>query len=225
MNNLQHLAVIMDGNGRWAKRRALLRTDGHKRGSEVIDLLCEFCLENSVKTLTLYAFSTENWSRPKAEVGFLLKLLGEFLTKKENEFLQNQIRFRAIGDITKFEPSLQSKITHLQEATQACTGLNLLVGLNYGGKDEIVRAVRKLVEKKQEITQENITQNLDTAGFGEVDLLIRTGGEARLSNFLLWQASYAELAFTTTLFPDFTKAELASIVQKFHATHRRFGGL
>lgn len=147
MNNLQHLAVIMDGNGRWAKRRALLRTDGHKRGSEVIDLLCEFCLENSVKTLTLYAFSTENWSRPKAEVGFLLKLLGEFLTKKENEFLQNQIRFRAIGDITKFEPSLQSKITHLQEATQSCAGLNLLVGLNYGGKDEIVRAVRKLVEK------------------------------------------------------------------------------
>lgn len=225
MNNLQHLAVIMDGNGRWAKRRALLRTDGHKKGAEVIDLLCEFCLENGVKTLTLYAFSTENWSRPKAEVSFLLKLLGDFLTKKENEFLKNQIRFKAIGDTTKFEPLLQNKITHLQEATQTCARLNLLVGLNYGGKDEIVRAVKRLAEKGQEVSQDNIAQNLDTAGFGEVDLLVRTGGEARLSNFLLWQASYAELAFTPTLFPDFTKAELESIVQKFHATHRRFGGL
>lgn len=225
MNKLNHLAIIMDGNGRWAKKRGFIRTKGHDSGANVVENVAKFCIDKDIKNLTLYAFSTENWTRPKSEVEYLIRLFKEFLIKKEEIFIKNEIKFETIGDLSKFDNELLNLITKIKEKTAIFNKLTLTLAVNYGSKDEIVRTVKKLISKGDEINETTISQNLDTAKIGDVDLLIRTGGEQRLSNFLLWQASYAELFFTPTLWPDFSYNELEKIVEKYTKIHRKFGGL
>ncbi|MDA3049046.1 polyprenyl diphosphate synthase [Campylobacter sp. JMF_02 ED1] len=225
MNQLNHLAIIMDGNGRWAKKRALLRTGGHEVGAQVVQRVCEFCIKEKIPNLTLYAFSTENWKRPKSEVEFLMKLLAKFLVDKKESFLANGINFKAVGDIEKFSDDLKSKIYDLQNFTQNCANLNLNLAINYGARDEIVRTCREISRSGSEFSESEISAHLDTARSGDVDLLIRTGGEKRISNFLLWQASYAELAFSDTLWPEFSNEELSQIISEFKNKNRRFGGV
>ncbi|WP_096029511.1 polyprenyl diphosphate synthase [Campylobacter lanienae] len=225
MNTLNHLAIIMDGNGRWAKNRTLIRTDGHKKGADTVENIAIYCAKNGIKNLTLYAFSTENWKRPKSEVDFLLNLLLKFIKLKENLFLENSIRFHTIGDLSPFSAELKNAISNLKDKTKNNSRLNLILAINYGSQNEIVRAVNSALANGVKIDEKSISNHLDSADFGDVDLMIRTGGEHRLSNFLLWQSSYAELAFTPTLWPDFDTKELDEIIAKFKITHRKFGAI
>jgi len=219
-----HIAIIMDGNGRWAKQRGLKRTEGHKKGAEVVKEITTYCANNpEVSVLTLYAFSTENWKRPKMEVDFLMRLLDNWLKKELPTYIQNEVKFDVIGDISKFSPALRKRIEYTKEVTKDFKKLTQVLALNYGSRDEITRAVKKLVEKNEEITPENIQKNLDIST--DVDLLIRTSGEIRVSNFLLWQIAYAEMFFTKTLWPDFTPEELDKIINEFKKRERRFGGI
>jgi len=221
----QHIAIIMDGNGRWAKEQGLKRTAGHEEGAKVVRQITEHCAKIGVKYLTLYAFSTENWSRPKLEVEFLMKLLEKYLKSEKEVYLKNNIRFKAIGDISKFSNSLQKTIRQVEEETQNGSAMTQILALNYGSRDEITRAVQKLIQKKLEITEKNIESCLDTVGIPDVDLLIRTSGEVRISNYLLWQIAYAEMFFTDTYWPEFTTHELDDIISDFHKRERRFGGV
>ena len=247
-NALNHLAIIMDGNGRWAQARALPRTEGHKMGAKVIRKITTWCVQNHINFLTLYAFSAENWQRPKSEVSFLMKLLEKYLKNEEKTYIENNIKFKAIGDISAFSSKLQNLIFALEEKTAQNTALTQILALNYGSKDEIARAILKtinaldsailqdfaefcadsaksLAESKKETITQLFENNLDTAGIPPVDLMIRTGGELRLSNFLLYQCAYAELFFSKTLFPNFGVSELGKIIADFKARNRRFGGL
>ena len=224
-NNLEHLAIIMDGNGRWAQKRGQNRTKGHERGVEVVRDITIHCSKiEEIKTLTLYAFSTENWKRPKLEVNFLMKLLERYLKNEEPTYMKYGVKFETIGDLEPFSKGLKKVISNLKEKTKNNKNLTQYVALNYGARDEITRAVKKLIEDKKEITQDNISSYLDT-GYSDVDLLIRTSGELRLSNFLLWQIAYAELYFTNTLWPDFTPKELDEIIENFKKRKRKFGGI
>ncbi len=225
MNALNHLAIIMDGNGRWAKNRTLVRTDGHKKGADTVENIAIYCAKNGIKNLTLYAFSTENWKRPKSEVDFLLNLLLKFIKLKENLFLENSIRFHTIGDLSPFNTQLKNAIANLKDKTKDNSRLNLILAINYGSQNEIVRAVNSALANGVKIDEKSISSHLDSADFGDVDLMIRTGGEHRLSNFLLWQSSYAELVFTPTLWPDFDTKELDEMIAKFKITHRKFGAI
>jgi undecaprenyl diphosphate synthase len=219
-----HLAIIMDGNGRWAKKRGLKRTEGHKKGAEVVKEITAYCANSpEIKILTLYAFSTENWKRPKMETDFLMKLLENWLKKELETYIKNDVKFEVIGDISKFSPKLKKIIEFTKEKTKENKKLTQVLALNYGGRDEITRAVKKIIKKNEEITQENIQKNLDINE--NVDLLIRTSGEIRVSNFLLWQIAYAEMFFTPTLWPDFTSKELENIINEFKKRERRFGGI
>lgn len=220
-----HIAIIMDGNGRWATQKGLKRTAGHEEGAKVVREITQYCAKIGVRYLTLYAFSTENWQRPKLEIEFLMKLLERYLKNELETFLENSIRFKAIGDLEKFSKSLQKTIKEIEEKTSHCKGLTQVLALNYGSKDEIIRAIKKLNEQKLEVNEENFESCLDTAGFSNVDLLIRTSGEIRLSNYLLWQNAYAEMFFTDTLWPDFNKIELQNIIDDFKNRQRRFGGV
>ena len=223
MNKPKHIAIIMDGNGRWAEKRGLKRVKGHEAGAEVVRSVTEFCAANEeINRLTLYAFSTENWKRPRLEVEFLMKLLEKYLKKELPTYLKNNIKFEPIGDLRAFSPSLQKTIEHVKEATKHCDGLVQSLALNYGAKNEIVRAFNALKDKN-DITEEMLANALDCKE--DVDILIRTGGDKRLSNFLLWQAAYAELFFVDTLWPDFSVKELEKIIAKFKKIERRFGGL
>lgn len=213
----------MDGNGRWAKKQGLIRTKGHEAGANVVEAMCEFCIRNDIKILSLYAFSTENWSRPKSEVNFLMDLLLKFLVSKKESFIKNEINFNVIGDIMPFNDKLRDEISNLKSLTKDNKKLKLNLAINYGAKDEILRALKRMQEQNLDINEANLEANLDESE--PIDLLIRTGGEKRLSNFMLIQASYAELAFTDTLWPDFTSLELEKIVQNFYQISRRFGGL
>ena len=221
----KHIAIIMDGNGRWAKERDLNRTAGHEEGAKTVRKITQYCSDIKVKYLTLYAFSTENWERPKLEVEFLMKLLERYLKKELEVYLQNNIRFKAIGDLSRFSKSLQNTIFETQNKTANCSGLTQVLALNYGSKNEIIRAIKKLNELNLEITEQNLESCLDTAGMGDVDVLIRTSGEVRLSNYLLWQNAYAEMFFTQTYWPDFTASELDDILSDFSKRGRRFGGI
>lgn len=221
----QHIAIIMDGNGRWAKERGLKRTAGHEQGAKTVRKITTHCAKIGVKYLTLYAFSTENWTRPKLEVEFLMRLLDKYLKSELEVYLKNSIRFKAIGDISRFSKTLQKTIKEVEEKTSKATGLTQVLALNYGSKDEIVRAVKKLNEKDLEVNEENLESCLDTAGMPDVDVLIRTSGEVRLSNYLLWQNAYAEMFFTQTFWPDFDENELDDIISDFNSRERRFGGI
>lgn len=222
---LTNLAIIMDGNGRWAKKRGLPRTTGHERGAETIREITEFCSKHdTINTLTLYAFSTENWKRPKIEVDFLMKLLEKYLKKELETYHKFGVKFDTIGDLSRFSSNLQKQIDITKKETKNYTKLTQILAINYGARDEITRAVKKLLEQNKEISEDNISKALDTP-YADIDLLIRTSGEQRISNFLLWQTSYSELFFTPTLWPDFTSSELEEIIEKYHMVDRKFGGL
>lgn len=228
MNNVKipkHIAIIMDGNGRWAKERGLKRTAGHEEGAKTVRKITSYCAKIGVKYLTLYAFSTENWERPKLEVEFLMKLLEKHLKNELEVYLKNNIRFQAIGDLSRFSKNLQETIKKTQIDTSKCTGLTQVLALNYGSKNEIIRAVKKLNDLNLEVNEQNLESCLDTAGMGDVDVLIRTSGEVRLSNYLLWQNAYAEMFFTQTYWPDFNESELDDILSDFSKRERRFGGI
>jgi undecaprenyl diphosphate synthase len=225
MSELRHIAVIMDGNGRWAKEKGLARIKGHEKGAEVVREITTYCAKIGINYLTLYAFSTENWTRPKEEVAFLMKLLERYLKNELKTYQKHNIRFETIGNLSRFSASLQKRIATTKEATKANTALVQVLALNYGSRDEIVRGVRKLVEAGETVDEASLSGSLDTAGMPDVDMLVRTSGEVRLSNFLLWQAAYAELFFTETLWPDFTPQELAGLIEAYHGRERRFGGI
>jgi len=223
---LKNLAIIMDGNGRWAKQRGLNRTKGHEKGAEIIRDVTTYCAKHpSIETVTFYAFSTENWKRPKLEVEFLMKLLDRYLQQELETYQKNSVCFKAIGNIEAFSPKLQQRIRMTEEATKGNTDLIHILALNYGGRAEITAAVNQLIaEGKKEVTEADISAALQTP-YSDIDLLIRTSGEERVSNYLLWQISYAEFYFTETLWPDFTAQELDEIITDFEQRTRRFGGL
>lgn len=221
----KHIAIIMDGNGRWAKERGLKRTAGHEEGAKVVREITTHCNDIGIQYLTMYAFSTENWNRPKLEVEFLMKLLERYLKNELKVYLKNNVRFKAIGDLSKFTKTLRNVIEQTQEKTAKATGLTQILALNYGSRDEITRAVKKLMDKKLEVSEENINSCLDTHEFADVDMLIRTSGEVRLSNFLLWQNAYAEMFFTKTYWPEFSRNELDDLISDFSNRERRFGGI
>ncbi len=219
-----HLAIIMDGNGRWAEKRGLKRIEGHKEGAKTVKTVTEYCAKKpEIDTLSLYAFSTENWKRPKMEIEFLMKLLDNWLKNELETYMKNNVRFETAGDLSKFSEKLKKRIKKTKDATKNNTSLTQILALNYGSKNEITRAVQKLNAKNEEITEENIQKHLDLPK--DVDLLIRTSGEIRLSNFLLWQCAYAEMFFTKTLWPDFNAKELDKIINEFNKRQRRFGGI
>ena len=220
-----HIAIIMDGNGRWAKEKNLKRTAGHEEGAKTVRNITIHCSNIGVKYLTLYAFSTENWSRPKLEVEFLMKLLERYFKSELPIYLENNVKFKAIGDINKFSKKLQAIIKDTEEKTSNCTGLTQILALNYGSRDEIIRAIKKMEYKNLEITEKNLNSCLDTADIPDVDLMIRTSGEIRVSNYLLWQIAYAEMFFTQTYWPEFDKFELDDIISDFYKRERRFGGI
>lgn len=220
-----HIAIIMDGNGRWAKERNLNRTAGHEEGAKVVRKLTTHCNNIGIKFLTLYAFSTENWNRPKLEIEFLMKLLERYLKNELPTYLANNVRFKAIGDLSRFNKSLLKTIEETQNKTAHCTGLTQVLALNYGSQNEITRAINKALQASETITEEVIEKYLDTSFAPPVDLLIRTSGEIRVSNFLLWQIAYAEMFFTSTFWPDFNELELDDILSDFGKRERRFGGV
>lgn len=220
-----HIAIIMDGNGRWAKEQNLKRTAGHEQGAKVVREITKHCSDIGVKYLTLYAFSTENWSRPKLEVEFLMKLLERYLKKELEVYLKNSTRFKAIGDLSRFSKSLQKIIKDTEVKTSKGKKLTQILALNYGSQDEILRAIKRLNEKDLEVNKENFESCLDTAGIPSVDMLIRTSGEVRLSNYLLWQNAYSEMFFVNTYWPEFTPLELDDLISDFNSRERRFGGI
>jgi len=227
-----HIAIIMDGNGRWAKKRNLPRIFGHREGAKSVREITTACAELGVKYLTLYAFSTENWKRPENEIKFLFNLLDDYLVKERKTLIKNNIKFRVIGDIKKLPSNIIKKIVYNERITKNNTGLNLILALNYGARSEIINAVNKIANdvksgkiKKNKITEELFNNYLYTKGIPDPDLLIRTSGEMRVSNFLLWQIAYSEIYVTKTLWPDFRKKELLKAINEFNKRERRFGGL
>ena len=226
MNELKHIAIIMDGNGRWAKKQGFAkRIKGHEEGAKRVREITIFASNYGVKYLTLYAFSTENWKRPQYEIDFLMKLMDIYLKNELKLFLENEVRFETIGDISKLPQKLQDRISYTKEKTKHFKGLTQVLAINYGSRDEIIRAVKRAKEQNIELTEENMNDFLDTAGMPDVDMLIRTGGEQRLSNFLLWQNAYSEFFFTPTLWPEFKPKELEEIIEKYNKIERRFGGV
>ena len=228
----RHVAIIMDGNGRWAKARRLPRIAGHRRGVEAVRRIVRKAGDIGIEVLTLYAFSSENWRRPVEEVSDLMGLLRHFIRADLNEIAQAGVRIRVIGDYRAFQDDLVRLIDDAIERTAGNTAMTLVIALNYGSQNELARAARTLAERAKageidpaSITADTISAELDTRDIPPVDLLIRTSGERRLSNFLLWQAAYAELLFTETLWPDFGEAELMHALDDFSRRERRFGGL
>jgi len=224
--SLKHLAVIMDGNGRWAKQRGFKRTKGHEAGAETIREITTYCSKHSsIESVTFYAFSTENWKRPKLEVEFLMKLLDQYLKNELKTYQKHGIRFQAIGKIDEFSKSLQKRIKETEELTKNNKELTQILALNYGGRAEITTAVNSLIKKGKKILTENDISSALQTPYTDIDLLIRTSGEERISNFLLWQLSYSEFYFSSTLWPDFNADELNSIIEDYKQRTRRFGGL
>ena len=228
----KHVAIILDGNGRWAKAKGLPRNAGHVQGAKVVEDMCEITYNMGIQYFTVYAFSTENWSRPKDEVDALMKLLRNYMVNAKKRANKNNMCVRVIGDKTGLDKDLQESILDLEESTKDNTGLHFQIAINYGGRDETTRAVRRLsadvAEGKLEadsITDETINSYLDTAGLPDPDLLIRTCGEQRISNFLLWQLAYTEFYFCDKAWPDFNKKELELAIESYNTRNRKFGGL
>ncbi|MBQ7447521.1 MAG: isoprenyl transferase [Eubacterium sp.] len=225
-----HIAIIMDGNGRWAKKRGMPRTFGHSQGAKVVEQILEDADHIGVKYLTVYAFSTENWSRPQTEVKALMNLLRRYMKTSLVKCAKNNVRVRVIGDKSMLDQDLQDSIADLERDTAANTGIGFQIAINYGGRDEIVRAVRRAAEKgllndPGRIDESLLNDCLDTAGIPDPDLLIRTCGEQRISNFLLWQLAYSEMYFTDKSWPEFDREELLKAIDAFNHRERRYGGL
>lgn len=229
-NNPRHIAIIMDGNGRWAQKRFMPRAVGHQAGVKAVRKIVEYCANQKVEVLTLFAFSSENWRRPEAEVSLLMALFMATLQREINKLDRNNIRLRFIGDRTAFSDKLQQKMAEGEAQTQNNTALTVVVAANYGGHWDMCQAFQKVAEKmasgeikNQPIGEELINQHLSTAGLPDPDLFIRTGGEQRVSNFMLWQLAYTELYFTATLWPDFDQNSLEDAIKSFKSRQRRFG--
>lgn len=225
-----HIAIIMDGNGRWAKSRGLPRPAGHKKGADALRRTLDSCRDAGIKYLTVYAFSSENWKRPSEEVSDLMQLLKHYLEKELPELKKNNVCLRFIGDFSKLDADMQARVQDAMQETASNTSFNLTVALSYGSRQELTRAVRQLAEKiktgelqPKDITEEMINASLDTADLPEPDLLIRTGGEQRISNFLLWQSAYTEFYFTPALWPDFDASHLQEALTEFAKRERRYG--
>jgi len=223
-----HVGIIMDGNGRWAEIRGLPRIEGHRRGAERAKEIAEISLELGVKCLTMYAFSTENWQRPQREVSMLMKILELYLKNELSDLIDKGIVFRTIGETWRLPENIQSLIKEAEEKTVSNKGMTLVAALSYSSRNEIVRAVKRIMNsgiKQEEISENLLNSHLDTTDLMPPDLIIRTSGERRLSNFLLWQSAYSELYFTDTLWPDFDKEEFMLAIQDFQGRERRFGSL
>ncbi len=232
MNIPNHIAIILDGNGRWAKAKGMPRSYGHVKGCANLETICDDMKELGVKYLTVYAFSTENWKRSRGEVEGLMKLFRNYLKKCIKISEKNKMKVKIIGDVTAFDEDIQQKIRELEEFSKDYTELHFQIALNYGSRDEIVRGMRRMAEdaaqgrlRPEEIEEETIGNYLDTAGIPDPDLLIRTSGEQRLSNFLLWQLAYTEFYFTDVPWPDFNKAELLRAIDTYNHRDRRYGGV
>ena len=226
-----HIAIILDGNGRWAKKRGMPRSYGHVKGCENLEDICEVAKELGVKYLTVYAFSTENWKRSKEEVDGLMKLFRNYLKKCIKISQKNNMRVKVIGDVSAFDPDIQESIAKLEDFSKDFTELHFQIALNYGSRDEITRAVNRMLEDQKAgkletpVDEETISNYLDTAGIPDPDLMIRTSGELRLSNYLLWQLAYTEFYFTDVPWPDFKRDELIKAIEKYNERDRRYGGV
>lgn len=226
-----HIAIILDGNGRWAKKRGMPRSYGHVKGCENLEDICEVAKELGVKYLTVYAFSTENWKRSKEEVDGLMKLFRNYLKKCIKISQKNNMRVKVIGDVSAFDPDIQESIAKLENFSKDFTELHFQIALNYGSRDEITRAVNRMLEDQKAgkletpVEEETISNYLDTAGIPDPDLMIRTSGELRLSNYLLWQLAYTEFYFTDVPWPDFKRDELLKAIEKYNERDRRYGGV
>ena len=223
-----HIAIILDGNGRWAKAKGMPRNYGHAQGSKNVERICEEAWRMGIKYLTVYAFSTENWNRPESEVSALMKLLRNYMKTCVKTAKKNHMRVRVIGDKSGLAEDIQASIAKLEEESKDQDGLNFTIAINYGSRDEICRAVKKIVAEgiaPEDITEQVISDHLDTAGIPDPDLLIRTSGELRLSNYLMWQLAYTEFYFTDVPWPDFNKAELEKAIEKYNGRDRRYGGV
>ena len=230
MNVPQHIAIILDGNGRWAKAKGMPRNYGHAQGSKNVEKICEEAWRMGIKYLTVYAFSTENWSRPENEVAALMKLLRNYMKTCLKTAAKNDLNNRVIGDIEPLDDDIKSRIRELEAATTDNGGLNFTIALNYGSRDELTRAAQKMAKdcaegkiKAEEIDESVFETYLDTHGIPDPDMMIRTSGEQRLSNYLLWQLAYSEFYFTDVPWPDFTKEELVKAIEEYNHRHRRFG--
>lgn len=228
----EHVALILDGNGRWAKKRGLPRTMGHKEGCVTVEKTVELAARMGIKYLTVYGFSTENWKRSVEEVGALMQLFRFYMVRLLKIAKANNVRVKMIGERNRFDKDIVEGINRLERETKDNTGLTFIIAVNYGGRDEIVRAVRKMAAdletgalQKEEITEQSLASYLDTAGIPDPDLLIRTSGELRLSNYLLWQLAYTEIYVTDCLWPDFDKEELEKAIAAYNKRDRRFGGV
>ena len=230
MNVPQHIAIILDGNGRWAKSKGMPRNYGHAQGSKNVEKICEVAYKMGVKYLTVYAFSTENWNRPQSEVDALMTLLRNYMKTCLKTAEKNRMKVRVIGDKTRLDDDIRTRIEELEEASKNNYGLNFQIAINYGSRDEMVRAMRKMMKDceagkitSDEVTEEVFESYLDTHGIPDPDLLIRTSGELRLSNYLLWQLAYTEFYFTDVPWPDFTKEELEKAIMQYNNRDRRYG--
>ncbi|MCE5312832.1 MAG: isoprenyl transferase [Nitrospiraceae bacterium] len=227
-NMPKHIAVIMDGNGRWAKMRGLPRSEGHKRGVERLREILEAAKEAGVEVLSVYAFSIENWMRPEQEISVIMNLLETALKKDLLTFMKEKVRFKVIGNRQRLSPETRGIIEAVEEQTAGNNGITLQCALSYGGRDEVIRAVKKLMASgadQEAVTEESLSALLDTSDMPDPDLIIRTSGEQRLSNFLLWQSAYSEFYFTSTLWPDFTKEEFLEAIHEYQSRSRRFGAV
>ncbi len=227
----RHIAIILDGNGRWAKKRGLPRTAGHMAGAETFRRIATYCKNIGVEYLTVYAFSTENWKRPEEEVGTIMKLLGRYLDEAIRTMEKDHIRMKVFGELARLSPKLREKVDRTDEISQHYQGFQANICLNYGGRDEIIHAARRYARDyaegrvQGELSEEQFGNYLYSAGIPDPDLLIRPGGEMRISNFLLWQCAYAEFYFTEVLWPDFTPEELDKAIAEFNRRDRRYGGV
>lgn len=228
----QHVAIILDGNGRWAKSKGMPRNYGHRMGAKNVEKICDIAGHMGIKYLTVYAFSTENWGRPEGEVDELMKLLGSYMKTCLKTAKKNNMRVRVLGDITRLAPKLQAQIRELEEVSSQYDGFYFQIALNYGSRDEMLRAAKRIFADikagklaEDAVTEEVFSSYLDTAGIPDPDLLIRTSGEQRLSNYLLWQLAYSEFYFTTVPWPDFDEEELKKAVASYQNRDRRYGGL
>ncbi|MAQ28270.1 MAG: di-trans,poly-cis-decaprenylcistransferase [Pelagibacteraceae bacterium] len=225
MNPIQHVAIIMDGNGRWGIKNKNSRNAGHRAGLITVEKIITSSIKNKIKYLTLYAFSTENWKRPQNEIKFLFKLLNSFIDQKINEFNKNNIRLKIIGNINIFNSKLKKKLIKTEEITKNNINLQVNLALNYGSKSELIYAFKKLKKNRLSITEKNLEKNLYTKKIPDPDILIRTGDTKRLSNFLLWQLAYTEIFFETKLWPDFNTNDYNKILKKFKIIKRNYGNI
>ena len=221
----KHVAIIMDGNGRWGIQKKKSRNYGHSKGIEVVENIIEEAVSKKIKYLTLFTFSTENWKRPKSEIKFLISILEKYIQKELNNLIKKKIKLKIIGNLDKFPKSLKLKLKNAEKLTRLNNKIQIIIALNYGSKEEIINTVKKLNNSSIRINEKNISENLYTKNIPDPEILIRTGNRNRLSNFLLWQLSYTEIYFVSKLWPDFTRKDFSKIINNFSKVKRNFGGI